>query len=96
MIEINCGLVIENDEIKLKFEGELGSINFSNENQEEIKLLFNNLLGKMIENEITLKLNEELPQGVPQVHLDVTKEYIDQMGTELSIIRQDYVSRYEG
>lgn len=95
MKEIKCELVLEGAEIKLLFEDGLGEINFTNENQEEMKTLFSNLLGKLIIEDIEVSLSENLPEGVPQVHLDVSKEYIEQMTTELTTIRENYQNRYK-
>ncbi len=95
MKEIKCELVLEDMEIKLLFEDGLGEINFTNENQEEMKTLFSNILGKLIIEDIELMLSENLPEGVPQVHLDVSKEYIEQMTTELTTIRENYQNRYK-
>ena len=92
--KIMCSLVKEENETKLKFEGDYGVINFTKDSQGEMKSLFNKLLSSLVNEKFEITISEGLPEGVKQVYLEVSKEYIKQLNEELSKISERYKKRY--
>ena len=92
--EILCELKIdENSHTQLYF-GDLGSIDLTVDNQESIKDLFTSLLGKIIKENVTLKLSDEVSKDVRSLLIEISKEYINQLNGEIKWIKEKYDSRF--
>ncbi len=90
--EILCSLVTENNEVKLKFADKLGEINFTKDNQEEMKKLFSNLLSLVVDSKVKVKLKND--SNDKDLHSEVCEEYLKQLNEELKAASESYEERY--
>jgi hypothetical protein len=97
---INCKLMNrkkddETNEVVLYFEEDYGCISFNEDDQTKIKELFNNILKELIDCSIEIKLLSSDEEIKPSFLKDVAEEYINQLNTELSNVKEHLESRFD-
>ncbi len=97
---ISCSLVsLKNeegvDEVIMFFGEDYGFISFNDDDQENIKSLFNNLLKDLLDYDIIIEMGAPETEIKPGFIIDVAEEYVKQLNIELAVVKTHLNERFE-
>jgi len=82
------------DEVVMDFGDDYGYISFNDDDQENIKSLFNNILKDLVDRDITIKMNVPETEIKPTFIKDVAEEYVKQLNIELANVKTHLNERF--